>query len=92
MSCVDIPATMAELAGVEIQKGFDDSHSFADELGAWAGAPERSFVFTERYSATYDDEAVIEKTWKLRRVDPDGTGPLPAVDSFYVHPDKPLHR
>lgn len=89
VSVVDVPATLAELVG--IGAAFDDSLSFADELGAWTGTAARPFVFTERYDGDYDDQAVIEEVWKLRRVDPDGPdGPLPSADSFYVYPDLPL--
>jgi len=84
VSLVDLGATLAELTGVPLH-GFEDSMSFADALGpSWAGASPRSFVFTERYTSSYDDEAIIEAKWKLRRVDPDGPeGPLDTRDHFY---------
>lgn len=94
VSLVDIPATVAELACQPISAGFEDSMSFANELGAWTGTPERAFAFSERYSSTYDDQAVIESdtVWpgtsitvrmKLRRVDLDGPGPAQGQDLVY---------
>jgi hypothetical protein len=54
-------------------------------------------VFTERYDTPgggtqpngYDDQAVIESAWKLRRVDVDGPGPLAAQDLAYYLPTDP---
>ena len=92
VSVADLPATIAEIAGVVLGPGFDDSLSFANTLGGWVGTPPRSFVFSERYSATYDDQAVLEcpsligmiqVQLKLRRVDPDGAGPEPSADLVY---------
>lgn len=68
VSMVDLPATIAELVGVASATGWLDSQSFADELGVWGGGTPRAFVFAELYSSTYDDQAVIESKWKLRRV------------------------
>lgn len=72
VSVTDLAATLAELSAVPITSGFEDSQSFANELGAWTGTTPRTFVFTERYEVTvstasvpqpigYDDQAVIEK-------------------------------
>ena len=91
VSALDLGPTLFEMLGIT-SRGFEDGRSFADALGTWTGAKPRSFVFTERYDTPgggvqptgYDDQAVIEATWKLRRVDPDGTGgALPVVDSAY---------
>ena len=67
VSVVDIGSTIAELVGIDVPAGFDDSQSFANELGSWSGTAQRSFVFTEIYNSNYDDQAVIESQWKLRR-------------------------
>lgn len=92
VSLVDLPATLAELVGLELTPGFEDSCSFADELGAWVGEPARAFTFSERYSVSYDDQTVRENAWALRRVDPDGPGgPMESVDAFLTVPgDQPL--
>ena len=79
VSLVDLGATLAEVAGVALPGGFEDSRSFADELGTWEGELARSFVFTERWEVTqsgqtipqlpgYDAQAVIEPGWKLTRI------------------------
>lgn len=94
VSAVDVPATLMELAGIACAPGgFEDSLSFADELGtSWAGAAPRAFVFTERYEVWagagvqpkgYDDLAVIESTWKYRRWDADGDGPGGYEEALY---------
>lgn len=85
VSVLDVPATLFELLG-RSSRGFEDSSSFADELGPWwVGAPPRDFVFTEQYEpSTYEDRAVIARDWKLRVWDPDGPlGPLPVKESIY---------
>jgi len=98
VSVLDIAPTLLEVLEVD-SRGFEDGRSFADELGAWAGQPERAFVFTERYdtpaanpSIGYDDQAVIEACWKLRRVDRDGPGAAPSVDSAYYLPSDPYEQ
>jgi arylsulfatase B len=99
VSVVDIPATLLEVLCVQA-RGFADSASFADGLGGtWTGEPARTFVFTERYdtpstnpSVGYDDQAVIEACWKLRRVDVDGPGPAPSVDTAYYLPNDPYEQ
>lgn len=76
ISLVDLGATLAECSGIPLPGGFEDSLSFADELGAWPGDQERTFVFTERYEVTsgqpqpvgYDAQAIIEASWKLTRI------------------------
>jgi arylsulfatase A-like enzyme len=83
VSLSDVPATVAELVGVAAPAEWLDSRSFADELGLWSGDAARAFAFTELYSPNYDDQAVIEPKWKLRRVDPDGSGPLPSANRWY---------
>lgn len=101
VSLVDLPATMIEVAGAVPMPGMDDSKSFADELGTWTGTPARDFVFTERYSSTYDDQAIIEKQsiigqlpvrLKLRRIDPDGAGPIASEDIVYDLIDDPTEQ
>ena len=97
VSLADLPATLLELTGVE-SRGFEDSRSFADELGNWPGEPARSWVFTERYgvsssgnpypSAGYDDQAIIEQDWKLRVWDVDGPGlAMPKEAIYYLVTD-----
>lgn len=98
VSLLDLPATVAELLGVKIRRGFEDSRSFADTLGPWLGGAPRDFVFAERYSASVDLQTVVERQtetrflnmqevmatrWKLRREDADGSGPLPSVDLYF---------
>jgi len=88
VSMVDVPATLLELLG-RTSRGFEDSQSFADELGPrWIGTPPRSFVFTEQYEPTqFEDRAVIEAVWKLRVWDPDGPlGPLPVTEALFHLP------
>lgn len=100
VQATDIPATVLELLGQEVGRGFTDSVSFADELGPWAGEPARTWVFTERYQSPAvglsnfpDDQAVIEAAWKLRRVDPDGPGGLqPSQDFVYYLPNDPYEQ
>ncbi len=91
-SSVDLPATALELAGVPISRGFEDSQSFADAMGStWTGSAPRTWIFSERYDTPgggsqvegYDDQAVVEAVWKLRRVDADGIGPGGTVDHAY---------
>lgn len=82
VSLTDLPATVAEVSGVASH--MPDSRSFADELGQWAGSPARSWVFSERYSISYDDQSIVEDVWKLRRVDPDGSGDKPRRDWWYT--------
>jgi arylsulfatase A-like enzyme len=82
VSLLDLGPTLAELLE-QPTRGFGDGSSFADELGAWPGDPTRDFVFCERYRDVQDDQAVIEMSWKLRRVDPDGEGPLSSADLYY---------
>jgi arylsulfatase A-like enzyme len=91
VSAVDVPATLAELVGIRIGRGFDDSQSFANELGAWPGTQPRAFVFSERFGEgvggqPFDEQAIVETSLKLVRADPDGPGPRPAQDSFYALP------
>lgn len=81
ISLLDVPATLAELAGVPAS-GLDDSISFANALGAWTGAADRQFLLTERYDEKYDDQAIIEAGWKYRLVDADGAGLAEPVESF----------
>lgn len=71
VSAVDIAATVLELVGREAPRGFADSASFADELGAWNGSPARTWLLSERYgSATEpDDVAIVTAEWKLRVYD-----------------------
>jgi arylsulfatase B len=99
VSLVDLPATIAELVGAQISRGFEDSVSFAGALGDWVGAPERVFAFSERYEVRgssenlpqpvgYDGQAVIERNWKLVHEDPDGSGPGGFVDLYYHMPDE----
>lgn len=86
VSLVDLGATLAELLSIPTPGGFEDSLSFADELGMWPGAPARTFVFTERYEVLlsppsapqpvgYDAQAIIEVSWKLTRIN--------GADAFY---------
>lgn len=88
VSLVDIPATLMEVAGVEPDLGFNDSASFANALGGWTGTTARSWVFSERYDAPADDQAVIEAVWKLRVYDSDGPGFVPAQTKLYQLPDE----
>lgn len=93
VSHVDLAATVLEMLGAPRGSSFQDSLSFADELGAaWIGAPERTFVLSERYDVTstaegfpvgYDDTAIIGKLWKYRVWDPDGSGPGGFVEELY---------
>jgi arylsulfatase A-like enzyme len=93
VSLVDLPATILELAGSPLPPGrFEDSCSFADELSmVLAGNLPRTFVFTERYTDSLDEMAVVESRWKLRRFDPDGPqGPLGYRDQLYDLESDPL--
>ncbi len=101
VSVVDIPATLFEMIDLAGSRGFDDSVSFADELGFWTGAPAREFVFTEHYGAKftltpvqpgYDDIAVIEPNWKLRSWDPDGAGATAAQMKLYDLVNDPFEQ
>lgn len=84
VSLVDLPATIAELVGLSSPATMIDSRSFANAIGGWAGTAPRQFVFSERYSASYDDQAVVEEQLKLRRVDVDGpAGAAAPQDLFY---------
>lgn len=93
ISVVDIPATLAELAGIDVPGGMEDSRSFANALGTWTGDPSRSHVFIERYDVTqsaaypqpadWDSQTWIEGTLKRVLTDEDGPGPLPATDLIY---------
>lgn len=81
----DVPATLAELTGTAVAAGFEDSQSFADELGSWGGGTRRTFAFCERYApGVIDSQAVVENAWKLRRHDDDEAGPLPSEDIWYA--------
>lgn len=94
VSMVDLPATLLELLGL-VTRGFEDSRSFADELGPrWDGQAPRDFVFTEQYEPTqFEDRSVIERAWKLRIWDPDGPlGPLPLREDVYYLADDPEER
>ena len=93
VSVADIPATLFELLGVS-SRGFEDSRSFADALGSWTGSPARSFVFSERYGppANTDDVCIIRQHWKMRTVDPDGPGPIPATTRYYDLAADPFER
>ena len=73
VSMVDIAATVLELTRTRPERGFEDSRSFADELGPWAGSAPRDFVLAERFP-TPDDLAIVTARWKLRVLDPDGPG------------------
>lgn len=96
VSALDVSPTILELIGAS-SRGLEDGRSFADELGPWSGAPVRTWVFSERYDVPsgggqvegYDDQAVVESAWKLRRVDADGIGPGPSVDRAYYLPNDP---
>lgn len=99
-SATDIPATLLELLCTNA-RGFQDSVSLAGFLGGpWTGEPARAYVFTERYqdppvglSTFPDDQAVIEVSWKYRRVDPDGAGGLqPPQDFAYYLPTDPYEQ
>lgn len=86
VSVVDLPATLFELLGLAPPPGrFEDSRSFADELSStFTGAAPRSSVFSERYTDTLDELALVESRWKLRRFDPDGPGgPAGLQDELY---------
>lgn len=99
VSLVDVPATLAELLGSPIERGFVDSRSFANALDpTLLGTPGRPYVFAERYTPAVDLQALVEDVtstrflatgevaptqWKLRREDPDGAGPLPPVDLIF---------
>src|SRR5262245_50935081 len=88
VSVLDLVPTLAEVVGIEPPaNSFTDGVSFADALGApWTGAPARSWAFTEIYLDGYDDQAVIEASWKLRRVTSNGTSgspSMPTTDLFY---------
>lgn len=87
VSALDIAATVLEIVGRPITRGFADSRSFADELGAWEGSAARSWLFVERY-ADPDDQAVIAAEWKLRIYDADGPGWSPPVTTIYHLPDQ----
>lgn len=73
VSLLDVPATLCELLGLDV--AWPDSSSILSSKRAW--------VFSERYSSSLDDQAVIEANWKLRVFDPDGPGPLQAAEEFY---------
>lgn len=68
VSAVDLAPTLLDLVGAEAPRGFHDGASFADALGAWAGAPARAWATAERYDTPagggqvegYDDLAFIE--------------------------------
>lgn len=93
VSLVDLPATILELAGKPVPAGrFEDSRSFADELSSMlTGSHPRDSVFTERYTGGQDEMAVVERRWKLRRLDPDGPqGPLGYRDEIYDLENDPL--
>lgn len=99
-SATDIPATLLELLCTNA-RGFQDSQSLAGTLGGnWTGEPARAYVFVERYqnppvglSTFPDDQAVIEASWKYRRVDPDGAGGLqPPQDFAYYLPTDPYEQ
>lgn len=92
VSVVDLAATIADLTGVSISIGFEDSQSFANSLGSWTGTTPRAFIFTERYDVKaslaypqpegYDDQCVVEYSWKLRHLDADGDGPNGFVNQW----------
>lgn len=101
VSALDIGPTLLELLGTPpATQGFGDAMSFANALGPWIGSKPRSWVFTERYDtpggggqpAGYDDQAVVEAAWKLRRVDQDGPGPLASQDFAYYLPGDPFEQ
>lgn len=94
VSLMDLGATLAEVAGIEIARGFGDSVSFADELGPgpaewpWFGDPRRmlpnygvEFVFTEGYKPDYDDQAIVETVTKYPGTQVDVRWKLRRVDS-----------
>jgi arylsulfatase A-like enzyme len=99
VSLLDLPATLLELVG-ETSRGFEDSQSFANALGAYTGSLARSWVFTERYDVPaagfpvegYDDVAVIESQWKYRSWDADGVGPGGKQDAIYYLPNDPFEQ
>jgi len=81
VSLMDVPATACEILGTTIH-GMDDSQSFADDLGSWAGSEARTWVFAERYLSGHDEMAAIEASWKL--IIENG------VESIYYLPNDPL--
>lgn len=83
VSAVDLSATIMELVGIAPGRGFDDSQSFADELGSWTGEAERTWVLTELYTSTSDDLAIIEDGWKMRVFDADGAGSGAPVARYF---------
>lgn len=101
VSLVDLPATMAELAGLALTPGFEDSRSFANALGTtWTGTMPRDFVFMERYGAA-DERCIVEKPsmigqvqvrLKVRWFDPDAGGPLAEEAIVYDLIDDPTEQ
>lgn len=101
VSALDIAPTVCELLGVQPMRGYEDGRSFANSLGAnWSGTTARTWLAVERYDTPpgngqiegYDDLAVIECAWKLRRVDADGIGPGGYAESAYYLPNDPFEQ
>ncbi len=101
VAAYDLPATLFELLGDAGSRGFEDGVSFADELGSWTGAAAREWVAVEHYGAEftlapvvpgYDDVAIIERDWKLRVWDADGSGAGAAQSAVYDLQNDPYEQ